>query len=243
VIKPQALLLDFGGVIAEAPPQSDISDRLINAVHRVVQGAVDRGRIAAALTAASGTYAKWRDTQTTEIPHEHLWAGIVAPDWPETARQAVRREAGELSRIWAHRVGWQVRPGIPECLAAGLPVAVVSNTLSGAAHRDFLDQAGLSPLIAAQVYSDEIGLRKPDPGPAAEGAARLGVPVGRCWFVGDSMRRDIACARRAGTGAAILMRSRRTATESPPPGVTPDATIDDGYGLIALLSRLSSPAP
>jgi FMN phosphatase YigB (HAD superfamily) len=64
----------------------------------------------------------------------------------------------------------------------------------------------------------------------------LGVPPETCWFVGDSRRRDILCARRADVAKAILMRSPRTDT-SPGPWPTPDETIADGYELRDLLQK------
>ena len=57
----------------------------------------------------------------------------------------------------------------------------------------------------------------------------------QCWFVGDSRIRDIACARHAGAGAAVLMRSARTSREEEQHGPVPDATVDDGYRLQELL--------
>lgn len=249
MINPAALLLDFGGVIVEAPPRQDRRDDLVRAVHRAVNGAVSPDRIAADLSAASDAYAKWRDEaaareRPTEISQTYLWHDLVAGSWPAPAREAVRRSAAELSRIWAHRPGWRVRPGIRQALAtataAKLPVAVVSNTLSGAAHRAFLRAGGLSADIREQIYSDEVGVRKPSPEPLTQAAARLGVQVGQCWFVGDSLHRDILCARRAGAGAAILMLSRRTLSEPPLDGVAPDATVDDGHGLTILLAEALS---
>ncbi|MCM0678884.1 HAD family hydrolase, partial [Micromonospora phytophila] len=118
-----------------------------------------------------------------------------------------------------------------------LPMAVVSNTLCGAAHRDFLAAAGLAGLFVAQFYSDEAGVRKPNPELAHRAARAVGVPVGGCWFVGDSLHRDVVCARRAGVGATILMRSPRTDRDGPLPGVVPDAVVEDGHGLVALLER------
>jgi FMN phosphatase YigB (HAD superfamily) len=64
----------------------------------------------------------------------------------------------------------------------------------------------------------------------------LGVPPDRCWFVGDSLRRDIVCARRADVAAAILMHSGRIDPPGEWPEPEPDATVDDGFGLLGLLA-------
>jgi FMN phosphatase YigB (HAD superfamily) len=145
-----------------------------------------------------------------------------------------------LSYDWAYRNNWVLCAGIREALAAasgaGIPLAVVSNTLSGAAHRDFLAKVGMSEIFGSQVYSDEAGVRKPNPQMIWNATDELGVPPETCWFVGDTPRRDILCARRADVAKAILMRSPRTDT-SPGPWPTPDETIADGYELRDLLQK------
>ncbi|MEH0841896.1 HAD family hydrolase [Micromonospora sp. CPCC 205711] len=243
---PRALLLDFGGVLVDAPPQPPAPPELVQRVSQLVDGAVSREQIARDIGEGARAYALWRDdvgkaAQPVELSHAQVWADFVTRSWPQEARDAVEREATPLAYAWTWRQQWAVRPGIPEALHAaadaGLPMAVVSNTLSGAAHRDYLAAAGLSGLLAAEFYSDEAGPRKPNPELAHMAARCLGVPIGDCWFVGDSLKRDIVCARRAGAGAAILMRSPRTDRESALPHVEPDARIEDGHGLLALLRQ------
>ncbi|WP_233512826.1 HAD family hydrolase [Micromonospora deserti] len=243
---PRALLLDFGGVLADAPPQPPAPPDVVRRLSQLVAGAVSEEQIRTDLTEGARAYALWRDEvggsgDPVELPHVQVWGNFVTRTWPQPARGAIAREATPLAYAWTWRTEWQVRPGIPEALHAaanaGLPMAVVSNTLCGAAHRDFLAAAGLSDLFAAEFYSDEAGPRKPNPQLARLAADAIGVPIGDCWFVGDSLHRDIACARRAGTAAAILMRSPRTDREPPHPDLHPDAQVDDGHGLLTLLHQ------
>ncbi|GAA0374184.1 hypothetical protein GCM10009541_15810 [Micromonospora gifhornensis] len=243
---PRALLLDFGGVLADAPRQSPAPPDLVRRLADLVGDTVAVAQIITDLTEGSRAYARWRDDSghlddPIELPHARVWADFVTHSWPAPARTAVEEAATPLAYAWAWRSDWQVRPGIPEALhaaaAAGLPMAVVSNALCGAAHRDFLAAAGLSDLFAAEFYSDEAGLRKPNPRLAWLAADAMGVPIGECWFIGDTVHRDVACARRAGAAAAILMRSPRTDHEPPHPQLRPDARIDDGHGLLTLLHQ------
>ncbi|WP_442934058.1 HAD family hydrolase [Micromonospora sp. CPCC 205561] len=243
---PRALLLDFGGVLADAPPQPPAAPALVRRLSELVGAAVPGERIARDLGEGHRAYARWRDDvgsadDPVELPHGQVWADFVTRSWPQEARDAVEREATALAYAWTWREQWAVRPGVREALhhaaTAGLPMAVVSNTLCGAAHRDFLASAGLSGLFSAEFYSDEAGPRKPNPRLAHLAARAIAVPIEDCWFVGDSVHRDVVCARRAGTGAAILMRSPRTDREAALPGVEPDARIEDGHGLLALLRR------
>ncbi len=217
---------------------------MVRRVAEVIGAALPADRIAADLRDGARAYALWRDeisasAEPIELPHHRVWADFVTHGWPEPARAAVEREATSLAYAWTWRAEWEVRPGIPEALRAAaearVPMAVVSNTLCGAAHRDFLAHAGLSELFVDEFYSDETGLRKPNPRFAALAADAIGVPIGECWFVGDSLHRDVACARRAGVAVAVLMRSPRTDREPDAPELAPDARIEDGYGLLDLL--------
>jgi len=236
---PVALLLDFGGVLADAPRQDPAPPALVLRLYNLTGGALSPGEINRSLVAGHHAYGAWRDEDhPDELAHVETWR-FVTSGWPPRAQEAVRRNAGKLSYEWARRSNWALRPGIPEALraarAANLPMAVVSNTMCGAAHRDFLAKAGVGGLFAAQIYSDEAGVRKPNPEMIWQATRELGVPTDECWFVGDSRQRDIVCARRADTAAAILMRSPRTDGEDPAAFPAPDATVDDGFGLRDLL--------
>jgi FMN phosphatase YigB (HAD superfamily) len=237
---PAALLLDFGGVLADAPRPDPAPPELVLRLYNLIDGVLSPGEINRSLTAGHRAYARWRDEDhPDELTHAETWRRFVTAGWPRRAQDAVRRDAAKLSYDWTWRPEWALRPGIPEALraarAARLPMAVVSNTLCGSAHRDFLAGAGIAGLFAAQVYSDEAGVRKPNPEMIWRAARELGVRTDKCWFVGDSRQRDIVCARRADTAAAILMRSRRTAGEEPADFPAPDATVEDGFGLRDLL--------
>jgi FMN phosphatase YigB (HAD superfamily) len=237
---PRALLLDFGGVLADAPRQDPAPPEMVLRLYNLTGGVLAPGEIKRSLVAGAAAYAAWRDEDhPDELSHAEVWGRFVTRGWPGPARDAVRVRATRLSYDWTWRPGWALLPGIPEALraarAAGLPMAVVSNTLCGAAHRDFLAGAGIGGLFAAQIYSDEAGVRKPNPEMIWLAARELGVPAQQCWFVGDSRQRDVACARRADVTAAILMPSSRTDREKRADWPEPDAVVEDGFGLRDLL--------
>jgi putative hydrolase of the HAD superfamily len=52
--------------------------------------------------------------------------------------------------------------------------------------------------VDAVVLSSELGVAKPAPEVFETIAARLSVPAGRCWYVGDGGSDELAGARRAG---------------------------------------------
>ncbi|SDT78173.1 HAD family hydrolase [Actinoplanes derwentensis] len=234
---PSAVLLDFGGVLADAPFRADPSE-LVLRLYNLTDGALTPGQIQRSLADGAAAYARWRDEDhPDELSHLEVWNRFVIADWPRLAQARVRGSVTKLSYDWAWRSGWTLRPGIAEFLTTaterGIPLAVVSNTLCGAAHRDYLTQAGVGHLFAVQIYSDEAGVRKPNPQMIWNATDALGIAPAACWFVGDSRRRDIACARRADIGTAILMPSSRDDTGGDQP--EPDQVVTDGHGLQELL--------
>ena len=240
--RPAALLFDFGGVLADAPPRRAAPPELVLRLYNLTRHALTPGQIQRALTDASAAWARWRDeNHPDELTQAQVWDRFVIGDWPRTAQVRVRTAIPSLSYDWTWRYDWALRPGIAETLraatAAGLPMAVISNTLAGAAHRDFLAKAGVAGLFGAQIYSDEAGVRKPNPQMVWYATQALSVSTEPCWLVGDSRMRDIACARRADVCTAILMRSPRTDREDAAAGRSPepDATVADGFGLLDLL--------
>ena len=233
--RPDALLLDFGGVLADAPPQRSAPPELVLRLYNLTRGALSPGEIQSALTSGAAAYAEWRDRdEPDELPQAEVWERFVIGGWPRLAQAAVRTSIAKLSYDWTWRHNWALRPGVAELLAAvTVPMAVVSNTLCGAAHRDFLAAAGVGKLFTTQVYSDEAGVRKPNPQMIWQAATELGVPAERCWFVGDSRRRDVVCARRADVAVAVLMRSPRTEDA----GLEPDLLVENGFGVLDALRQ------
>ena len=243
MLPPRALLLDFGGVIAEdAPKQEPVEEALAARVHQIIRGVLPVERIVADLAAAVQARDVWRsDPANPELTHAQLWAAYVAKDWPVPAKAAVVEHCSDLTYQWAKR-RWVVVEGMAELLeytlARGIPVVVVSNTMSGRAHRDFLEEAGLAPALAAQLYSDEMGIFKPHPEMLLAAARYLDEPIGRCWFVGDSVQRDVACGRAAGIGGMILRPSPYWTGEDKA-AADADEVAADGHEILKLLKTAS----
>jgi HAD superfamily hydrolase (TIGR01549 family) len=241
---PRALLLDFGGVIAEAAHHGPDPEGLVELLAGVVDGAVPAEVIASDLEAGAQAYAHWADAMARpyaplELSHRQFWSDFVCADWPTGAREAVLARASELAyELAEHDAGRRMRDGVVDLLdvatGAGIPVAVVSNTLCGAAFRDFLAGAGVGDRFAAQVYSDETGFRKPNPAMVRAATDALGVAPADVWFVGDTPLRDILAARRAGVGFAILVRSERVVTADP--RAVPDVSVDSMVEVHRLLA-------
>jgi len=226
-------------VIADGPEPPGWPAEVTAAVQEVLAAAGVPPVPDAALLAAFTD--RWVSRLTTG-DHAELW-GEVAGEWPAPSRAALLAHAAVLSRRYMearHAATWRPRPGMAELLAEaharGVPVAVVSNTLCAEPHRKFLDRAGLGGRFAAQLYSDEQRVRKPDPEIARRAVAAVRADPAGCWFVGDTRSRDMLVARRAGLGAAVLMHSLRVEEQPYPDGSEPDAEVSDPHQLRALLA-------
>lgn len=231
---PDALLLDFGGVIVETHKHPEGRDRLAELVAerlRRAQLPADARAIRRSLDAALTALKHWKHAQSRrpapqELSPREVVADFLAADLPTPARTLLTVEADEvLAEVTATLSGHDLRPGVEELLdladARGLPVGVVSNAHSGRSHRMLLDRLGLADRIAVQCYSDEIGLRKPHPGLIELAAEALGTAPERCWYVGDTQDRDVVAGRRAAVGAVVLTRSQHT--DHPPFAVAEQA--------------------
>jgi HAD superfamily hydrolase (TIGR01509 family) len=118
----------------------------------------------------------------------------------DRAAEAILRE--HLARnVWC-RVGAGVREALGRLRAAGLALAVVSN--SEGTVEDMLYEVGLGPLFGAIIDSAVVGVAKPDPRIFHLALERLGVSPADAVMVGDSPTADVDGARAAGVRAALL---------------------------------------
>nr|BFD88232.1 hypothetical protein StreXyl84_76330 [Streptomyces sp. Xyl84] len=242
---PRALLLDHGGVLMRSVRRPERMAAFAGRVLALVgpRTGLDRDAVLRDVNAGKAAYRAWknggvRTPEPREIGHRELWEDFIAADWPPAARALVGAEAVPLCReMTLAESDKTLAPGMLETLRLarghGVRTGVVSNTLLGSLNRDLARHVGTDPYLDVQVYSDEIGLRKPAPETIRLAARALSVDPADCWYVGDHYDRDVVCGRRAGAGATILMRpaDRRDAGARP----QPDAEVADGLELLGLL--------
>lgn len=249
LVRPRALLLDFGGVIVLTSHQPGWERKL--AEH--VRGLLDQASIATLATeqiaddikAGAKADSHWKDAMSRpfaprELTHEEFWGDFVAGDWPRAARDVVVANAAELCRQMGHmKSRREIRRGLLDLLdaadAANVPVGIVSNALSGQVHLDFLDAHGLTRRFAVEIHSDKVRVRKPNPEMILLATRALGVDPSEAWYVGDNFDRDVLCGRRAGIGGAILMEANDTYKMPYELKLHPDAVVADPVGLLDLL--------
>lgn len=246
--RPDALLLDFGGVVFETRKRPQGRAELVGLLRDVLVGAghdvsaqVLRHGLDAGLTALKHwKHASSRRREPRELTSREIIHDFVASDLEDGPRAVLTGSAGVVLQAMSTMLSEHaVRPGVPELLEAaaalGARVGIVSNAHSGRAHRALLAQSGLAHLVAVQIYSDEVGIRKPHPGMVELAASALGTEPQRCWYVGDTQDRDVVAGRRAGVGAVVLTRSHHT--DVPPFAVShrADAVLDTPQDLVAIL--------
>jgi len=255
---PRALLLDFGGVVVETENNVDwqaaFARDLAGQMHADGLDLLDVAALERDLRAGAKADSRWKDAMSrpfapAELRYDQFWGDFVAADWPEPARRWVLERARELCRQMGEtKQSRRTRVGMVELLDAadevGVPVGIVSNTLMGVVHRDYLQAHSLTDRFAAQIYSDEVGVRKPNPAMIELGAEAVSVPVADCWYVGDNFDRDALCGARAGVGGNIIMEARDTYDQPYDLAVRPHAIVADPVELRELfLDVLDAVAP
>jgi len=223
---PRAILLDFGGVLVDVIHRDGELAEVAAEVHELLMAAganvLEPARIEADVRAGWQAYRDWKNAQARrpfprEIRHREFWEELVAGDWPAASRGIVGRHSSRLcQRLERATLDRPPRKGALELLRRlaelALPVGVVSNALAGAESRLLMHQHGFEPYVGVQIYSDEVCMRKPNPGIFERAAGFLGVNLGDCWYVGDTIDRDVLGGRRAGVGRVLLMPSGETKT-------------------------------
>lgn len=253
---PRGLLLDFGGVVVTTTKRPtwarELAERI---VHRARPAHLDLtvDEVEQSLLTGRTALSLWKNAASRRLAPTELTAREVVEDFlladlAPRARAVLGLDAGwilaEMGPLVADHA---MRPGIPAllelCRERGIGLAIVSNAHSGRAHRRILDDLGLGQAFGVQLYSDEVGIRKPHPGMIHRAAEALGLRPEQTWYVGDTLDRDVTAGRRARAGAVLITRDSRT--ERPPFAVqdAPDLVVDTPADLVEPLRRALDAAP
>lgn len=248
---PRALIVDFGGVIVASKKPAGWQEIVADTALELAgsDNLPSRERLVADITAGAKAAGQWRNAMSRplrprELSQREFVMDFIAADWTESQRAAIEPHVTELSyRVSSTKEQRELRPGMREllefCREAEIPVAIVSNALSGQVHRDYLAQEGLTDYFVAEIYSDEVGVRKPNPDFLLMGCEAVGLPASECWYVGDHLDRDVLCGTRAGIGANVLMPSPYAAAHPEVFGITADITTSDPAGLLAIMKDMA----
>lgn len=252
--RPASILMDFDGIITATredgdwiSPLSTLLSSELEEIGEIVTPESLRPDLAAAQDALSSWgNAMARPWAPLELPAAEFWGSFVAADWSERQRDYVTSHAERLTTLMmSHKQSRTLNPGIKEFLelarSSEIPVAIVSNAMAGSVPRSFLEENSLSEYFVEQIYSNEVGVRKPNPEILELALERLGCRAKTSWFIGDRPDRDALCAHRAGIGLSIIVLSPDTRTGNLNARSQPDLTLEDTGELVRVLEGSLSP--
>ncbi len=239
----RAITVDFWGTLLIDPPSSDnrYKTRRMRDFETILGGAGVRASAAAldrayeeSAAALGRVWARHRDVPV----EEHVRAIVGAVD-----REAAARLPGDVLRALVDayaRPILLVPPAVDEgalkaltaLAAGGYTLALVSNTMRtpGAVLRKVLERYGLLGCFAHTAFSDETGVRKPDPAIFLGALRAVGADAATAIHVGDDAVLDVEGARAAGmrvvqvTSASLKsLGARRPDAVVPSLAALPDA--------------------
>lgn len=244
----RAVTIDFWGTLLIDPPSSDdrykarrlrdFKNILAGAGVRASGAALDRAYEASAVD-LSRIWAKHRDVPVAD--HVRAIVGAIDRALPGRLPADVFRALVDAYARPILLVPPAVDPGAAKALSAlreeGYTLAVVSNTMRtpGATLRKLLEHFGLLRHFAHTVFSDEVGVRKPDAA-IFQGALRaIRAEPASAVHVGDDGLLDVGGARAAGMRVIQVT----TASAKALGGRRPDAVIPSLAGLPDAVARLA----
>ncbi len=196
----------------------------------------------------SGSYLGRLWSTNKDVPGvEHVRAILGALDRGLPARvpaptlAALLEAYAEPALLVPPMVDSGARPALERLRAQGLTLALVSNTMRtpGATLRKVLDRFGVLACFAHTTFSDEVGIRKPDPEIFALTLRAIQVEPAAAVHVGDDAVLDVHGARAAGLRAIQVT----TASLKSLGAQRPDAVIPSLATLPEAIAQLEGAAP
>lgn len=248
-MRVQTITVDFWGTLLFDPPSSDdrYKRRRLADFEQILAGEGIRAGRAALEGAyeASGAYLARIWSAHRDVPvRDHVRAVVAAvdPALPAKLPEAVMEALIDAYSRPALLVPPTIDDGALGALTAlggrGYTLAIVSNTMRtpGATLRKLLERHGLLRCFARTTFSDEVGVRKPDPGIFALTLRALGGAPETAVHVGDDTVLDVQGARAAGMRVIQV-----TSAVRPSPGAGgPDLTIPNLSALPAAIAALDA---
>jgi putative hydrolase of the HAD superfamily len=248
-VKVTTITIDFWGTLLHDPPSSDnrYKKRRLSdfATILAAAGLRARGRALDRAYDESGAFLSRIWSQNRDVPvMEHVRAILAAVD-PGLPGRVTGETMAMLTEAYA-RPALLVPPTVDESARAafaaltgrGYTLALVSNIMRtpGVTLRRLLEHYGLLRYFRHTTFSDEVGVRKPDPEIFALTLRAVGAEPEGAVHVGDDEVLDVQGARAAG------MRVIQVTSDPPRPlgPWGPDGVIPRLGGLPDAIARLES---
>jgi len=188
------------------------------------------------------TWQERRDVPVSEHVHEILTR--LDPTLPErlgpTLLSALTEAYAHPALLASPELDPSAGSALETLATRGLAIGVVSNVMRtpGSVLRQIFDRSGLLASMKVLTFSDECGIRKPDPEIFRLTLRQIGVAPEDAVHVGDDPILDVEGARAAGMAVIQLAPGGRATAP-----VKPDAVISELHEVPAALDRLASTRP
>ena len=209
---PRGVLLDYGDTLFTFHYERETHRRAFEAMLVAAGGdPADAGTLLDAFGPAFERAVEESDPDT-ELDYRLLVRRLLGAVgvFPDAERLEAALEADH--RAWdgareLHPETLQLLDGLRE---AGLRIAIVSNTFDPPhlMHED-LAELGIGPRVDAEVFSSELGFRKPSPEIYRHALERIGVEPGAALFAGDRVLEDVVGPSRLGVRTCLCLYYRQ----------------------------------
>lgn len=244
----RAVVFDLGGTLEYVYHDDASLKRAVGGLSEMLRGAgltpgLSLNDLETAVVTGLRAYRTFREATLRELTPEQVWTEYILPDGG-APRERLAAIADDLALLFENTfLVRSMRPEVPEVLEAlrgkGLQLAVISNVLSRRQVQLNLSAYSIDHFFNPVVTSSAMGIRKPHPGLFHEAAWVMDVLPAACAYVGDTISRDVAGARRARYGLAIQIRSPLTDdADRGDESERPDAVITNLREIIPLVTEL-----
>lgn len=195
---PQALLIDFGGVLT-----TDVHESF-GAFCRAAGGRGDEiARAFRESTAARALLVERETGRLSETAYEERFSALLRADGLDV--RATGLLAGMTAALRRDDAMWDV---VAAVRAAGVPCVLVSNALDDASYEGYDLDRHFDAVVLS--HAPDVACRKPSRRIYALAAARVGVDVARCVMV-DDLQQNLDGAARLGVHGVLHRRADETA--------------------------------
>lgn len=237
-VMTRAVLFDFGGTLdADGLHWSDRFARAYRQAGRPVDPDPFRAAFVAAERVLAGRNLQgwsFRALLELQVRLQMEALGWLAPTGASVAPEEAARWVAAVADFCYEEAAACLRRNrsvLAELQARSYRLGVVANFPGNLA--DVCREFGLTDFLDVIVDSTVEGIAKPDPRIFQRALDRLGLPPSACWFVGDSLEKDILPARQLGFRTVWIVPAEKGPAAHP----AADAVIHRLPDILAVLPR------
>jgi HAD superfamily hydrolase (TIGR01509 family) len=218
--RPRGLLIDMGGTLLDErgfDPEAGTA-RVLELAHNPRR--LSAADVQALVSALDADLYPRRESVWMELSPWAVHRLVYEPNGITFERPVaeIEREFLSAARTWVPEPG--VADALEDLRRRGLPLGVVSNSAFSSTGLAWeLGRHGLGDLFEFVMSSADYVVRKPHPALFAAAALKLNCPARELWYVGDTLRYDVAGANAAGLGSVWYNRRGAPPRDGLEPGL------------------------